>query len=90
VLTRASQTSRSGVSAVFDKEPPSGPHLLADYIGKEQLAQAFGVSARTVERWVRLRQFPAPLKLGRKRLYYVPTVRKYLADLNGFPGRAAR
>ncbi len=54
--------------------------LLADYVRKEDLAGEFGVSARTIERWVRLRLLPAPIRLGRTRLHHLPTVKKYLAD----------
>jgi len=57
--------------------------LLVEYMSKEQIAKVFEVSERTVERWVRLRLFPAPLRLGRKRLYHLPTIRRYLADQTG-------
>ena len=54
--------------------------LLAEFIGKEDLAHEFGVAGRTIERWVRLRLLPAPIRLGRTSLYHLPTVKKYLAE----------
>lgn len=54
--------------------------LLAEFVRKEDLAREFGVSERTIERWVRLRLLPAPIRLGRTSLYHLPTVKKYLAD----------
>lgn len=61
---------------------PAGnePGLLAEFVRKEDLARDFGVSERTIERWVRLQLLPAPLRLGRTSLYHLPTVKKYLAD----------
>lgn len=52
--------------------------ILAEYVRKSELAQEFQVSERTIERWVRLRILPAPLKLGRTSLFHLPTVRKHL------------
>ncbi len=53
--------------------------LLAEFGRKEDLAREFRVSDRTIERWVRLRLLPAPIRLGRTSLYHLPTVKKYLA-----------
>jgi hypothetical protein len=52
--------------------------LLTDYVSKADLAQQFGVSVRTVERWVRLRLLPPPVRLGRISLFHVPTLREFL------------
>jgi predicted DNA-binding transcriptional regulator AlpA len=69
-------------------DPPvssSGPilrdgdsRLLSDFARKEQLAQEFGVSERTIERWVRMRILPKPVRLGRTLLFHIPTIRRYL------------
>lgn len=71
------------MAAPFEKDPigsPGGetPNLLADYIDKAKLASEFDVSPRTIERWVRLRLLPKPLKLGRTRLYHRPSILKHL------------
>jgi hypothetical protein len=61
-------------------ESRTDPGLLADYARTDQLAIIFNVSSRTIERWTRLKLLPAPLKLGRKRLHHIPSIRKRLAD----------
>ena len=55
--------------------------LLGDYMRKDELAQEFEVSERTIERWVRLRLLPAPVKLGRSTLFHVPSLQTHLAKL---------
>lgn len=69
--------------------------LLSEYVRKKELATEFDVSERTIERWVRLRLLPAPVRLGRTTLYHVPTVIQHLADQakgkrrpTGRPGRS--
>jgi hypothetical protein len=62
-----------------DAVPPCSP-LLTDYAETQQLAQEFAVSRRTIERWVRRRLLPAPLRLGRKSLHHLPSIRKHLSD----------
>ena len=52
--------------------------LLADFARKEQLAKEFGVSERTIERWVRMRILPKPMRLGRTLLFHIPTIRRHL------------
>ena len=54
--------------------------LLDEYVRKADLARVFGVSDRTIERWVRLQLLPAPTKLGRTALFHIPTVKKALAN----------
>lgn len=53
--------------------------LLEDFATKQQVADMFGVSTRTVERWVRLRSIPQPRKVGQQRLFHLPTLRNALA-----------
>ena len=61
--------------------------LLDDYVSKVDLAGEFGVSTRTVERWVRLRVIPSPVKIGRLSLFHVPSLAKYLAAQAQHPQR---
>ena len=72
----------SGTAAAETPSPifAASSALLADYIPKEQVAAEFDVSSRTIERWVRLRLLPAPIRLGRKSLHHVPSIRRFLAD----------
>ena len=64
--------------------PADNERLLDEYVGKRELAREFGVSKRTIERWVRLRLLPAPVRLGRTALYHIPTLKRHLADqVNG-------
>lgn len=54
--------------------------LLTDFATKQEVAKKFGVTTRTVDRWVRQGQIPAPLKIGRQRLWHQPTVNKLLSE----------
>ena len=63
--------------------------LLAEYLRKDELAEEFGVSTRTIERWVRLRLIPAPVRLGRTSLYNREAVKEHLAKQLG-PKRQRR
>ena len=55
--------------------------LLGDYMREDELAREFEVCPRTIQRWVRLRLLPAPVKLGRSTLFHVPSLRIHLAKL---------
>ncbi len=59
-----------------------GLDLLAEYARKNELAREFGVSPRTIERWVRRRLLPRPVRLGRTLLFHLPTVRRHLENLS--------
>jgi hypothetical protein len=72
VDTKALEALQGGVA-------PRSP-LLTDYAETPLLAQQFGVSQRTVERWVRVGLLPAPLRLGRKSFHHLPSIRKHLSD----------
>ena len=52
--------------------------LLDEFATKTQVAVFFGVTERTIDRWVRLRTIPQPRKVGRQRLWHLPTLRKSL------------
>lgn len=53
---------------------------LADFASKAQIAKKFKRSPRTIDRWVRFRNFPPPLKLGNLVIFHVPSIEKFLAD----------
>lgn len=56
-------------------------HLLDGFVTKPELAAALGVSERTIDRWVNLRQFPKPAKIGRLILWRQEIVRGHLGRL---------
>ena len=64
------------------KQTPNtvGLDLLAEYARKNELAREFDVSPRTIERWVRLRLIPPPIRLGRVSLHHIPTLKQHLTD----------
>ena len=64
--------------------------LLSDYVSRRELAAEFEVSERTIDRWVASRLLPAPLSLGRKSLFHVPTVKQHLAELASPRARVRR
>ena len=45
------------------------PDLLADWISREQLARALGLTADTLSRWEARRQGPPSTRIGRKTFY---------------------
>lgn len=63
---------------VPNQAEPGQEQLLADFATKADLAAAFKVSSRTIERWVRMRVLPQPVRLGRTLLFHMPTVRDHL------------
>jgi len=80
----AAQTDRpgkpnAGTERRKEETSPAPSDLLAEYVRKDELAQQFGVSERTIERWVRLRLLPAPVRLGRTSLFHLPTIQQHLA-----------
>lgn len=58
--------------------PSEKDGFLREFANKNELADLFGVSARTIERWVRLRTIPKPVQLGRRSLFHLPTIREVL------------
>ena len=72
---------------VADAEDNDRSRILADYVRKEDLAKEFEVSTRTIERWVRLRLLPAPVRLGKTSLHHLPTVREHLKNLTNTAAR---
>jgi excisionase family DNA binding protein len=51
---------------------------LADFVTKRELAEILQVSPRTVERWIRLRELPAPVRLGRTSFFHLPSIEALL------------
>lgn len=50
----------------------------AGYWELRGIAEYYGVSVRTVQRWVCSGEFPPPFKLGRKRLWIPEQVREWM------------
>lgn len=64
---------------------PSGPLdkpvtrlVLEGYLRREELAEQFGLSPRTIDRWEALRKGPPRVCIGRTILYNVQSVREWL------------
>lgn len=72
-----------------DGRKPRQPGTIIEdeFLTKPQLAALFGVSERTVERWVRLRSLPAPTRVGRQRLWHRDRLITFLTE---GPRRGAR
>ncbi len=62
-------------------EGESATDLLSGFVTKAGLAHELGVSERTIDRWVNLRQFRKPAKIGRLILWRSETVREHLRRL---------
>ncbi len=84
-------------AASSDKRPISeetlgaaSASLLQDYVTKSELASEFNVSQRTVERWVRLRLIPQPVRLGRKSLFHIQSIRDHLLQRLNNSGQSNR
>ncbi len=54
-------------------------NVLGDYLSKPDLASQLRVSARTLERWARLRTGPALTKVGVSVFYHEDDVRVWLS-----------
>ena len=62
----------------MDKSNAEGESRL---LSVKQAAQRLGVCRRTLEREVCRKKFPPPMKIGRKSVYLVSDVERYLAKL---------
>ncbi len=60
------------------RQEPSARLVLEGFISREQLAQQFGLSLRTIDRWEALHKGPPRLCVGRTVLYNVESVREWL------------
>jgi predicted DNA-binding transcriptional regulator AlpA len=52
--------------------------VLAGYLRRDELAQALGISPRTIDRWQALREGPPRVHVGRTILYNIESVRDWL------------
>ncbi len=64
--------------------------ILAGYLTPKDLAQALGVSERTVARWHRLREGPPRVEIGRKVFYRLESVNAWIASCERHEARADR
>jgi predicted DNA-binding transcriptional regulator AlpA len=54
------------------------PNLLADWISREQLARALGLTADTLARWEARRQGPPCTRIGRKTFYRRVAIQEWI------------
>lgn len=66
------------------------PSILAGYLTPTNLAQALGVSERTVARWHRFREGPPRVEIGRKVFYRLESVNAWIASCERTEARADR
>jgi predicted DNA-binding transcriptional regulator AlpA len=59
--------------------------LLDGYLRREELAQQFGVSPRTIDRWHSLRNGPPRISIGRTILYRLDSVHEWLQEQESAP-----
>jgi len=64
--------------------------ILAGYLTPKNLAQALGVSERTVARWHRFREGPPRVEIGRKVFYRLESVAAWIASCEQPQARADR
>jgi predicted DNA-binding transcriptional regulator AlpA len=65
----------------FIPESQQAPHptlILEGFLRREELAQQFNLSIRTIDRWAALREGPPRVCVGRTILYNVNSVREWL------------
>lgn len=70
-----------------EEKPPTCVGLLAPFLKPEELADALGVSRRTLDRWHAQRLGPARCQVGKLILYRVDAVRDWLSGLEPGPAR---
>ena len=80
-------------------EPLSDPQVkpltslvLEGFLRREQLAQQFGLSPRTIDRWEALRKGPPRVCVGRTILYRIDAVREWLrsSEQQALPAKRRR
>ena len=67
------------------------PDLLADWVSREELARALGLTADTLARWEARRQGPPCTRIGRKTFYRRATIQEWIqAQEQAHPVRRSR
>lgn len=71
---------------------PLAPLILEGFLRREELAEQFGLSPRTIDRWEALRIGPPRVSVGRTILYNMQSVREWLLsrEQQTFPSRRRR
>lgn len=66
--------------------------VLEGYLRREELAEQFGLSPRTIDRWEALRKGPPRVCVGRTILYNIQSVREWLViqERRAFPAKRRR
>jgi transcriptional regulator with XRE-family HTH domain len=60
------------------QDKPASRLVLEGYLRREELAEQFGLSPRTIDRWEALRMGPPRVSVGRTILYNIHSVRDWL------------
>ncbi|MGD0521303.1 MAG: hypothetical protein ABSA48_08620 [Terracidiphilus sp.] len=63
-------------SSPESQERPLARLILEGFLRREELAQQFGLSPRTIDRWEALRKGPPRVCVGRTILYNIQSVRE--------------
>ena len=67
------------------------PDLLADWVSREELARALGLTADTLARWEARRQGPPCTRIGRKTFYRRAAIQDWIrAQEQAHPVRRSR
>lgn len=66
--------------------------VLEGFLRREELAEQFGLSPRTIDRWEALRKGPPRVSIGRTILYNIQSVREWLVsqERQAFPAKRRR
>ncbi len=54
--------------------------VMAEFLTRDEMAEQFGVSVRTLDRWHQLGRGPPRFKIGRKWLYRVRAYRDWIEE----------
>jgi hypothetical protein len=65
-------------------------NLLEDYLDRAACARMLGKSPRTLQLWERRREGPPVTYVGRRALYYVPSLRDWIREQERHMPRSSR